>query len=96
MTTSHRPSRSLEPTETVYTDSETLIGTTEPGADIQITDGAGHEIESSIDADGRFSATLDLHVGDNNVTLHSTDIAGNHASTTYTVGARFERGGSSS
>lgn len=75
----------LEPTETVYTDSETLIGTTEPGADIQITDGGGHEIESSIDADGRFSATLGLHVGDNNVTLHSTDIAGNHASTTYTV-----------
>ena len=36
----------LEPTETVYTDSETLIGTTEPGADIQITDAAGHAIDS--------------------------------------------------
>ena len=49
----------LEPTQTVYTDSETLVGTTEPGADIQITDGAGHEIESSINGDGRFSATLE-------------------------------------
>jgi hypothetical protein len=75
----------LEPTQTVYTDNETLIGTTEPGADIKITDGAGHEIESSIDGDGRFSATLSLHGGDNNLTLQSTDIAGNHASTTYTV-----------
>ena len=75
----------LEPTQTVYTDNETLIGTTEPGADIKITDGAGHEIESSINGDGRFSATLTLHGGDNNLTLQSTDIAGNHASTTYTV-----------
>lgn len=75
----------LEPTQTVYTDMETLIGTTEPGADFQITDGAGHQIESSINGDGQFSATLTLHVGDNNVTLQSTDVAGNHASTTYTV-----------
>lgn len=77
--------RVLEPTGTVYTDSETLTGTTEPGADIQISDGAGHEIESSVNSDGRFSADMNLHVGDNNVILRSTDIAGNHASTTYTI-----------
>jgi hypothetical protein len=75
----------VQPTDKVYTESETLVGTTEPGADMQITDGAGQTIESSIGPDGRFSASLDLHVGNNTLMLRSTDPAGNHASISYTV-----------
>lgn len=75
----------IEPKDTVYTETETLVGSTEPGADIHITDGAGQTIDSAINSDGRFTASLDLHEGDNNLILRSTDLAGNQASTTYTV-----------
>lgn len=75
----------IQPTERVYTETATLVGTTEPGADIQITDGAGREVESSIDGNGRFSADLDLHVGTNNLTLRSTDAAGNKSTENVAV-----------
>jgi Bacterial Ig domain len=75
----------LDPTGRVYTDTDTLLGTTEPGADMQITDDSGHVIASSVAANGRFSADLTLQVGDNNLTLRSTDPAGNHATTRVTV-----------
>ena len=71
----------LEPTGRVYTETDTLLGTTEPGADMNITDGAGNVVESSVSANGRFSADLTLHVGDNNLVLRSTDPAGNYSTT---------------
>ncbi len=75
----------IQPKQKVYTETETLLGKTEPGADIQITDGSGHDVESSVGPDGRFSAILELHVGSNILTMRSTDAAGNHATTTATV-----------
>ena len=75
----------VQPKDKVYTENETLLGTTEPGADINITDGAGQTIEASISPSGRFSANLELHVGNNNLTLRSTDPAGNHSSISYAV-----------
>ncbi len=75
----------LEPTNKVYTETETLIGTTEAGADMHITDAAGHDIESSVQASGRFSADLDLHVGSNELTLRSTDAAGNRSNARVTI-----------
>jgi hypothetical protein len=79
-----------QPTERVYTETETLLGTTEPGADIQISDASGHIIDSTVNSSGRFSADLDLHVGNNSLTLRSTDAAGNKATEMVTV----ERGSS--
>ena len=75
----------LQPTERVYTETNTLVGTTEAGADIEITDGAGHVIAASVSGGGRFSADLTLHVGDNDLTLKSTDAAGNHATSHVTI-----------
>ncbi len=75
----------LEPTGRVFTETDTLLGTTEAGADMAITDGSGHAIESSVSASGRFSADLTLHVGDNELTLRSTDPAGNHATEHVTI-----------
>src|SRR4051794_15930778 len=42
----------IQPTARVYTDGATLLGTTEPGADIEITDGSGRAVESSVDGNG--------------------------------------------
>ena len=67
----------IQPTERVYTETDTLVGTTEAGADIEITDGSGRAIASSVSGGGRFSANLTLRVGDNDLTLKSTDAAGN-------------------
>ena len=70
----------------VYVDSLTLFGTTEPGADITITDVAtGHDLDTSIDAAGRFSASLRLALGDNRLLLRSTDSAGNHSTSRVTI-----------
>jgi hypothetical protein len=77
--------RILEPTDRVYTDTELLQGKTEAGADIQISDGAGHDIEATISADGRFSAPLELNVGNNDLTLRSTDLAGNKTTNSATI-----------
>jgi hypothetical protein len=75
----------LQPTDAVYTDSATLIGQTEPGADIEITDGSGRPIRSSIGEDGRFSADLTLRLGSNDLTLRSTDPAGNRSTGHVTI-----------
>lgn len=75
----------VAPKDKVYTESETLVGKTEPGADVHITDSAGREIESSINSDGRFAADVDLRVGDNELTIQSTDVAGNHSTLRYTI-----------
>lgn len=75
----------IQPTERVYTETNTLLGTTEPGADIDITDGSGRAIASSVSGGGRFSADLTLHVGDNDLTLKSTDAAGNHTTSHVTI-----------
>jgi len=75
----------LEPTDHVYTDTELLQGKTEPGADIEISDGAGHPVEATIGPDGRFSAPLELHVGNNELTLRSTDAAGNKTTSSATI-----------
>lgn len=73
-----------EPGATVYVASETLRGRTEAGATLTVTDSAGREIETSVEADGRFEATLELDLGPNAVTLFSRDLAGNDASTRVT------------
>ena len=75
----------LDPTDKVYTDTDTLTGTTEPGADIELSDSAGHAIQSSISGSGRFSAPLSLHVGNNDLTLKSTDAAGNRTTSHITI-----------
>jgi hypothetical protein len=75
----------IAPTERVYTDTDTLVGTTEPGADIEITDASGRAIDSSISVGGRFSADLTLRVGNNDLTIKSTDAAGNHAISHVTI-----------
>src|SRR3954470_5660703 len=67
----------VQPTTAVYTNDVTLVGKTEPGADIEITDASGRPVESSIGADGRFAADLTLDVGSNELILRSTDDAGN-------------------
>jgi hypothetical protein len=74
-----------QPTERVYTETATLLGTTEAGADLEITDSAGREVDSSVQANGRFSAALELHVGNNQLTLRSTDAAGNKSTKSITV-----------
>src|SRR3954447_15010737 len=81
----------VEPTTAVYTDDVTLVGKTEPGADIEITDDAGRSIDSSIGQDGRFSADVALGMGRNGLILHSSDAAGN----TTTIHAAIERASSS-
>jgi bacillopeptidase F len=75
----------IQPNGPVYTDTTMLTGKTEPGADLQITDAAGHPVDSSISADGRFSAELELGVGANDLTLRSTDDAGNKTTSKITV-----------
>jgi hypothetical protein len=75
----------LQPTDTVYTADEMLQGRTEAGADLHISDAAGHEIASTISPDGRFSAALSLHVGSNALTLVSTDAAGNKTTSHVTI-----------
>ena len=75
----------LEPTGTVYTEDPLLVGRTEAGADIQITDGGGHDLKSTLQPDGGFTAPLTLHVGDNNLTLKSTDAAGNSWTSQVTI-----------
>lgn len=71
----------LGPTTTVYAGSATLLGKTEPRADIDVKDGDGHDLRATVQSDGRFSAGLSLAIGDNVLTLRSTDIAGNTTTT---------------
>lgn len=71
--------RILQPTDTIYVGHTTLLGRTEPGADIDITVAGGHDLSAVIAADGRFSAGLDLTMGDNPLVLRSTDAAGNRS-----------------
>jgi hypothetical protein len=69
----------------VYTESELLLGKTEPGSDIHVFDAAGNEIDATVGGDGRFSAPLTLHLGNNALTLRSTDEAGNETTSQATV-----------
>jgi hypothetical protein len=75
----------IQPSGPVYTDTTMLTGKTEPGADMQITDASGHTVESSVAPDGRFSAELELAPGANDMTLRSTDGAGNKTTSRVTV-----------
>jgi hypothetical protein len=71
-----------EPGTTVYTDAFSMRGRTEAGATLSIVDLAtGAEIETSVEADGRFAADLRLNVGNNELLLSSRDPAGNTART---------------
>jgi len=72
--------------ETVYADSTTLLGRTEPGADISITDARTDiSIATSLQPDGHFSAALSLDLGNNPLVLRSTDAAGNRSSVRFNV-----------
>lgn len=72
--------------EMVYGQTETLRGKTEAGASISLIDEAtGHELQSTVSADGRFEATLRLTMGTNKFVINSQDVAGNPASTRFTV-----------
>jgi hypothetical protein len=79
-----------EPGSTVYSDTGTLRGRTEAGASLSVVEVAtGATLNSSVDADGRFSADLTLALGENQLLLSSRDPAGNVASTHITI-ARAE------
>lgn len=70
----------------VYARQVTLLGRTEPGATISITDvAAGDELDAALQADGRFSAELTLAMGSNRFVLSSVDTAGNRSSTRLTI-----------
>jgi len=75
----------LTPADKVYTDSTTLTGKTEAGATIEVTDDAGHDLDATVSSDGRFSADLSLTMGNNPLTLKSTDLAGNTGSSRVTI-----------
>jgi Bacterial Ig domain len=77
--------RVLQPSGKVYTETDTLVGKTESGADIEVTDGAGHDLEASLQPDGRFSVDLSLTIGDNWLTLRSTDAAGNKSTSRVSI-----------
>lgn len=64
--------------ETIYTDSVTLRGRTEAGADMDVLDEATSEhLPVQVDPQGRFAATIPLAVGHNWLTLTSHDQASN-------------------
>ena len=74
--------RVTQPTadQTIYTDSVTLRGRTDSGADLAVLDEASNEhLPVEVDPDGRFTATIPLDVGHNWLTLTSSDQAGNVA-----------------
>ena len=75
----------LTPADKVYTDSTTLTGKTEPGATIEVTDDAGHDLDASVSSDGRFNADLSLAMGNNPLVIKSTDLAGNNAVSRITI-----------
>ncbi|HEY5520082.1 MAG TPA: Ig-like domain-containing protein [Candidatus Limnocylindrales bacterium] len=75
----------LMPADKVYTDSTMLTGKTEAGATIVITDDAGHDLDATVTADGRFTADLSLTMGNNPLVLKSTDLAGNTATSRATI-----------
>lgn len=67
---------------TVYSETFSLRGRTEAGATLDVVDVAsGVQLETAVDADGRFSTTLVLALGANQLLLSSRDQAGNSAST---------------
>jgi len=75
-----------EPGATVYSDTDTLRGRTEAGATISVVDVAsGESFDSTVEADGRFTADLTLGLGDNELLLSSRDLAGNLASAHITI-----------
>lgn len=79
-----------EPGATVYSESFSLRGRTEAGASLTVVDAAtGSELDTSIEADGRFSTQLTLALGDNQLLMSSRDAAGNTASTRLVI-ARAE------
>ena len=70
----------------IYGSAVTLRGRTEAGADIAITDlETGHDLASTVDGDGHFSAALTLSMGANHLVLRSTDQAGNKSSSRVTL-----------
>ncbi len=75
-----------EPGTTVYSGRETLRGTTEPGASIEIYPaGAERELPVSIGSDGRFEAVIVLGMGENDFTLKSVDLAGNRTTVNHVI-----------
>jgi hypothetical protein len=75
-----------EARETVYSDSVLLRGRTEAGASLSVTlAGSGREIDATLGDDGRFSALLDLRMGNNSFVIRSGDPAGNRSSRRITV-----------
>lgn len=75
-----------QPNSTIYTESEVLRGRTEAGASMTVTDLlSGQQMETTVQPDGRFEATLMLALGENQLLLHSRDSAGNEASTHVVV-----------
>lgn len=75
-----------EPGSTVYAEDETLRGRTEAGATLTVTDtSTGQELETILEADGRFETDLSLRLGANALILFSRDPAGNEASTRVNI-----------
>ncbi|HUP82929.1 MAG TPA: Ig-like domain-containing protein [Candidatus Limnocylindria bacterium] len=67
---------------TVYSERFQLRGRTEAGATLDVIDeGTDTALDTSVGADGRFSADLTLAVGANQLVLSSRDPAGNTTST---------------
>jgi hypothetical protein len=67
---------------TVYSETSSLRGRTEAGATLDVVDVAsGVQLETTVDAEGRFSTDLVLALGANQLLLSSRDQAGNTAST---------------
>ena len=68
----------LAPDGAVFSAEVVLAGRTEPGAGLTLTrEPSGRELDTFIDADGRFTAPVELSMGDNAFSLHSVDPAGN-------------------
>ena len=66
------------PDGAVFGPEVVLAGRTEPGADLTLTrEPSGRELDAFIGADGRFTAPVELSMGENAFSLHSVDPAGN-------------------
>lgn len=78
-------SEPLSDTE-VYSEQLTLIGDTEPGAQLMIANATNDRTSPAVvAADGRFQGEIALVLGSNELTLTATDPAGNVASTELAV-----------
>ncbi len=65
---------------TIYAETVTLLGNTEPGATVSVSDqAAGDDFQVATDANGSFDTTLPLSLGSNWFMLKSEDEASNVA-----------------